>query len=307
MTDPDPDPGGQLSTGTDPPIRIHNTAFKVMNYFLLDLSSSVGRRPGPKFRAPFKASGSQASQPGPDQLTKTTKISEFPMAGRPVPQFLSSPPATQDESLPPAAAAQPGFSQVNSQSKCESPIRSFSTVSRAEYPSPPVQQREILLENPDICDVVHATGKKKMAKTKKGTRSLPVKKDKQIAAQKENSKVLGRATAHEEQPADNETKRPRRRPLSRMDDEENTTHSKMAAKKAKCQGTREHEPVSGSSQDYKSNVQLLTADTLTEEVVAAVQAAVEFCLAVQFQSGSTSFKCKTSLTQAVLWIQNVLF
>jgi hypothetical protein len=267
----------------------------------------VGKRPGPKFRAPFKASGSQASQPGPDhQHRKTTKISEFPAAGRPVPQFLSSPPATQDKSLPPASASQPDISQVNSQSKCVSPARSFSTVSRAEYPSPPVQQREILLENPDICDtVVHATGRK-IAKTKKGTRSLPVKKDKQAAAHKENSKELGRATDHKKQPADNETKRPRRRPLSRVDDKENTTHSKMAAKKAKCQGSREHESVSGSSQDYQSNVQLLTADTLTEEVVASVQAAVEFCLTVQFQSGSTSFKCKTSLTQAVLWIQNGL-
>ncbi len=260
------------------------------------------KRPGPKFRAPFKASGSQASQPGPDhQQRKTTKISEFPIAGRPVPQFLSSPPATQDQSLPPAAAAKLDISQVNSQSKCVSPTRSFSTVSRAEYPSPPVQQREILLENPDICDTVHATGKK-MAKTKKGTGTLPVKKDKQAAAHKENPKELGRTTAHKEPPADKEAKRPRRRPLSRMDDEENTTHSKMAAKKAKCQGTREHESVSGSSQDYQSNVLLLTADTLTEEVVASVQAAVEFCLAVQFQSGSTSFKCKTSLTQAVLWI-----
>jgi hypothetical protein len=266
----------------------------------------VAKRPGPKFRAPFKANGSQASQPVPDQQTKTTKISEIPAAGRPVPQFLSSPPATQDESLPPAAAAQLDISQVNSQSKFLSPVRSFSTVSRAEYPSPPVQPCEILLENPDICDVVHATGKK-MAKTKKGTRSLPVKKDKQVAAHKENSKELGRATVHKEEPADKETKRPRRRPLSRMDVEENATHSKMAAKKAKCQGTREHVSVSGSSQDCQSNVQLLTTDTLTEEVVASVQAAVEFCLAVQFQSGSTSFKCKTSLTQAVLWIQNVLF
>jgi hypothetical protein len=266
----------------------------------------VGKRPGPKFRAPFKASGSQASQPGPDhQQRKTTKISEFPAAGRPVPQFLSSPPATQDKSLTPASASQPDISQVNSQSKCVSPARFCSTVSRAEYPSPPVQPREILLENPDICDTEHATGKK-MAKIKKGTPSLPARKDKQVA-HKENSKELGRATAHEEQPADNETKRPRRRPLSRMDDQENTTHSKMAAKKAKRQSTREHESVSGSSQDYQSNVQLLTADTLTEEVVASVQAAVEFCLAVQFQSGSTSFKCKTSLTQAVLWIQNVLF
>jgi hypothetical protein len=269
----------------------------------------VAKRPGPKFRAPFKASGSQASQPDPDhQQRKTTKISEFPIAGRPVPQFLSSPPPTQDESLPPAAAAQLDISQVNSQSKFVSPTRSVSTVSRAEYPSPPVQPREILLENPDICDieVVHATGKK-MTKTKKGTRSLPVRKDKQAAAHKENSKNLGRATAYEEQPADNETKRPRRRPLSRMDDQENTTHSKMAVKKAKRQSTREHESVNGSSQDYQSNVQLLTTDTLTEEVVASVQAAVEFCLAVQFQSGSTSFKCKTSLTQAVLWIHNVLF
>ena len=52
-----------------------------------------------------------------------------------------------------------------------------------------------------------------------------------------------------------------------------------------------------------STIQLLSSvDELSPDIVAAIREAVEFCLAIQFRSGTSTFKSKSSLTQAVLRI-----
>jgi hypothetical protein len=73
-----------------------------------------------------------------------------------------------------------------------------------------------------------------------------------------------------------------------------------------CGGTQTGEHLSPRNKENASlenvdgnTIQMLEADRLTDDMVAAIQGAVEFCLAIQFQSGSTSFKCKSSLTQSL--------
>jgi hypothetical protein len=54
-----------------------------------------------------------------------------------------------------------------------------------------------------------------------------------------------------------------------------------------------------SPNDETSVVQLENVDELDDNVVDVVKEAVEFCLAIQFRSGTTTFKCKRSLTQGL--------